>query len=644
MSNATKFPLSSDLFIGQWSKKDATSPKLASPINSTETIITVTQPLKDKDGSVVSGSFLAGIKKSNGWTEIIWIPSGSVSGDGKTLGTTLKPVVRGIKPDGYDYTAGSSDFANSHDADELVFCVIPAVIPELIRSALQGLIATGSADFIMGTEGGAETTTIYRSTTAGTRKGMFRWDNSTGKAQYSNDGSSWVNVDDSVASVLFKVSSADTTAGYAEDKIQAGSNITITKKNSGANEYLEISTSLPDSVSAHEIYAPAYLTGGTGAETNTAIWDSVSDGEFAITINGVAYDITGLDLTGITDMDDVAAVIQAGIRAATSSTETCVWSTDHFVITSADTTSSSAITVTSAVSGGTGTDISGAGASNYMDCDSGNGTVTAKAFDPTADSGKLVKLGSDGFFKREFVKGSGMYLTAGEAIDGTTTPQAVYVSDGSNSRTAGRVYKADANDFTSAATKFTGFVKTSVSAGETVFVSINGVVDGFAGLTKGIKYFVRDTAGAIAGTPGSTNIVVGTAISATEILIERERLIIGVTESTSLSSSPTSVQFTIGFRPVAIVALQANNNANAYSAGTYILAPSIAGGASIADSNDGATALGYLSIATDNSSGTSDGGWNGSIAVTDNVSFTTTWTAYGAANTITANVKYLVFG
>ena len=39
-----------------------------------------------------------------------------------------------------------------------------------------------------------------------------------------------------------KISSADTTTGYLEDKVVAGTNITITKLNTGANEQLEIST------------------------------------------------------------------------------------------------------------------------------------------------------------------------------------------------------------------------------------------------------------------------------------------------------------------------------------------------------------------------------------------------------------------
>lgn len=51
-------------------------------------------------------------------------------------------------------------------------------------------------------------------------------------------------------------------------------------------------------------------------------------------------------------------------------------------------------------------------------------------------------------------------------------------------------------------------------------ISFDNVVSGFSGLTIGAKYYVSDTAGAIQTTPGTVSILVGTAISATEILIK----------------------------------------------------------------------------------------------------------------------------
>jgi hypothetical protein len=117
-----------------------------------------------------------------------------------------------------------------------------------------------------------------------------------------------------------------------------------------------------------------YLTGGTSATSVIATWNAVEDGEFTITIDGVAYDIIGLDFSEAADMDEVAALIQVAIRAETGNTETVVWSTNKFIITGR-----TQVSVTSAVSDGTGTDISGAGATAFLDAETGRGTATAGA-------------------------------------------------------------------------------------------------------------------------------------------------------------------------------------------------------------------------------------------------------------------------
>lgn len=122
-------------------------------------------------------------------------------------------------------------------------------------------------------------------------------------------------------------------------------------------------------------YAAAYLLGGSSATSVIGTWQAVTDGSFTITIDGTEYDITGLDFSGDSDMDDVAATIQAGIRAATSGSELVFWDTDHFVIQSADETADSEVSVTSAE--GTGTDISGAGGTAFMDAETGRGTAVA---------------------------------------------------------------------------------------------------------------------------------------------------------------------------------------------------------------------------------------------------------------------------
>jgi len=187
------------------------------------------------------------------------------------------------------------------------------------------------------------------------------------------------------------------TAVFADDGAETATNAAPTSDKKLANKkYVDDSVSsglASNSVDSHDIYTPAYLTGGGAGTSNYTLWVGTTDGEFAITIDGVAHDITAINFGSVTSMVDVAAAIQARVRAVTSGSETVVWNGSAFVITSGNTTSASAITVLSAVSGGSGTDISGVAAGPpTMDADSGNGTVTNAVVDETADAGKIVKL------------------------------------------------------------------------------------------------------------------------------------------------------------------------------------------------------------------------------------------------------------
>lgn len=389
-----------EVALSQWSRPDAENPRLSAPISETATTVKVNYPLYKYNGTTVEDrAFLFSIKNSKSYTETCHCPAGGLSADG----LTMTGVVRGIRLEGLDWTTGDSTLAVEHKRGDTVALNISGVIGALIVSAINGSIATGGTGIIVGTEPGAggETITLSRTTTAGGRKGFLRWYITSGKTEFSNDGTSWNAIDDVSASVLVKCSSDDTTAGYLEDKVTvtSGSGAIVTKSTTSpaGNEKVNIDVALNTAtlgVDDHLIYTPAYLAGAAGAEGTFNNWLAVLDGEFAITIDGSAYDITGIDFTGVGSMANVASYIQTAIRAATSGSETVAWSTDHFVITSGDTTATSAITVTSAVGAGAGTDISGAGLSNWMDCNVGSGTVTNAVVDRTADAGEVVKLDS----------------------------------------------------------------------------------------------------------------------------------------------------------------------------------------------------------------------------------------------------------
>ena len=222
-----------------------------------------------------------------------------------------------------------------------------------------------------------------------------------------------------------KNSNTDTTSGYNEDKTDyvAGANVSIseTTLNPGGNEVREVTVAADSKhtgVTEHLVYTPGYLTGDTGAESAWNNWVVITDASFRITIDGAAYNVDAIDFTGVTSMADVATYIQTALNTATGGTETVAWSTDHFVITSTNTTVASEISVTSTSTGTVGTDISGAGGSDWMDADVGNGTVTTAIVDGSADAGKVILLNSGGKVHRGFSEGlSKTYLDYPYQVD-----------------------------------------------------------------------------------------------------------------------------------------------------------------------------------------------------------------------------------
>lgn len=126
-------------------------------------------------------------------------------------------------------------------------------------------------------------------------------------------------------------------------------------------------------------YTSAFLTSGSNVEDRGTAWATISDWEFAITIDGTAREITWIDFSWFTTIGQVVALLQTEIRAVTSWSETVEFDSDNWVmiIRSWDTSSSSAITVTSTVAAPSWTDISWAWASDWLDMDSWNWVASA---------------------------------------------------------------------------------------------------------------------------------------------------------------------------------------------------------------------------------------------------------------------------
>lgn len=156
-------------------------------------------------------------------------------------------------------------------------------------------------------------------------------------------------------------------------------------------------------------------------------------------------------------------------------------------------------------------------------------------------------------------------LTGGETISGATTPAPVYIDSGD-----GELYLCDADDTDKLG--FIGFVIDDSTDGNNATLQKDGIVSGFSGLTTGSKYYLSDTAGAISTTPGTNEVLVGIAVSATQLLIIQNGLRVASGAFTPPSGA-SDVTVTVGFRPRLIIIItkmsDGGNNSDVAAIGVY---------------------------------------------------------------------------
>ncbi len=106
--------------------------------------------------------------------------------------------------------------------------------------------------------------------------------------------------------------------------------------------------------------------------------------------------------------------------------------------------------------------------------------------------------------------------TAGVTI---AANQVAYLSDGSNSLTAGRWYLADSGKTSSSLTPIIGVALAGIAAGSVGSFRLGGQLGGFSGLVAGAVYYVS-TAGTVTLTPPPTLArIVGQADTTTELIL-----------------------------------------------------------------------------------------------------------------------------
>jgi hypothetical protein len=103
-------------------------------------------------------------------------------------------------------------------------------------------------------------------------------------------------------------------------------------------------------------------------------------------------------------------------------------------------------------------------------------------------------------------------VTAGEDI---AIREVVYISTSN-----GQAYLASAGSrATSSQAWLLGIATEAISSGSSGSVRLVGVVDGFSGLTAGQVQYISGTAGALTGTQPVIGVIVGIALSSTQLLV-----------------------------------------------------------------------------------------------------------------------------
>lgn len=164
-----------------------------------------------------------------------------------------------------------------------------------------------------------------------------------------------------------------------------------------------------------------------------------------------------------------------------------------------------------------------------------SGTTGTSAYSGTSGgsgySGYSGKSGSSGYSGKSGVSGCSAYsgnvgtsgYVGGDGLDVTVTAgenisalDCVYVKV---SDTAGRAYRTSSSISYMSNSYWFGFATAAISSGNSGTIRIMGVLGGFSGLTVGAPQYISSTVGGITETRSGSFVLVGIALSATEVLV-----------------------------------------------------------------------------------------------------------------------------
>lgn len=174
------------------------------------------------------------------------------------------------------------------------------------------------------------------------------------------------------------------------------------------------------------------------------------------------------------------------------------------------------------------------GQTYYLAATAGTITVTAPAYARIlgySDSTTELIISPSGT-----AQGGGTTDVVGTAGETLTAGDCCYLSDGSNSLTAGRWYKADADFNYASVLPQIGFAVAGITSAASGLIRLAGSVTGLSGLTAGTRYFISATAGSVTATAPSLARCVGVSDSTTSLVVGPDPRPLVVTYPATLSN------------------------------------------------------------------------------------------------------------
>ena len=261
MSNITTVPN-----LGYYRLITPTTTKitLENSSNAGGTTMIASSPMLDETGAAISKAIHIGFRHPDGRILIGYVAAGGFSDS-----THFTLTGRALKSGGLDITSSNTAIDFDLPRGTEIFPVISAFHPTILQAFARGVIASGGTAIYIGDGTNSDFSYGYLDNVG--QKGLFRHNHTTNKAQSSNDGTTWVNMDTAAPSniTVRSVSEAGANNGELFIDTDAGNNLAYKDNTGNVTQVVDNTTHLIPLASVQKYY---------GA-------DSVGSDSYAITLS-----------------------------------------------------------------------------------------------------------------------------------------------------------------------------------------------------------------------------------------------------------------------------------------------------------------------------------------------------------------------